>query len=120
MKTKEKISLSLLILFYCLLILLNIRYVQGDMLQTIIATGMNILTLASVAVAFTLIVVSVMQKIVGQRLPWDRVVRFYLLFAILIWIFAIMYTYFEQVEREKLQVEQPSIGLVHYDLPHPS
>lgn len=101
MNTKDKITLSLLILFYCLLMVLNVRYVPGDPVQTGIATAMNILTLASVAVAFTLIVVSVMQKIVGQRLPWDRVLRFYLMFAILIWFFAIMYTYFDQVERAK-------------------
>ena len=66
MNTKDKISLSLLILFYCLLMLLNVRYVQGDPVQTLIATSMNILTLASVAVAFTLIVVSIMQRLWGN------------------------------------------------------
>ena len=108
MNTKDKISLAFLVLFYCLLMLLNIRYAPGDPVQTIISTATNFLALASVAVAFTLIVVSVMQKIVGERLPWDRVVRFYLMFAILIWMFAIMYTYFDQVERLK-QADQASV-----------
>ena len=81
--------------------LCNIRYVPGDPLQTFIATMSNVLTLAAVAVAMTLIVVSAIQKIVGERLPWDRVLRFYLFFAILIWVFAMMYTHFEGVERQK-------------------
>ncbi len=107
MNTKDKISLAFLILFYCFLMLINVRYIPGDIGQTIIATATNILTLASVAVAFTLIVVSVMQKIVGERLPWDRVLRFYLMFAILIWVFAIMYTYFDHVERLKQKDQSP-------------
>lgn len=101
MNTKDKISLFLLICFYCFLMVANIRYFPGDLARTIFETAMNILTLASAAVAFTLIVVSSMQKIVGQRLPWDRVLRFYLFFGIMIWMFAIMYTHLDQVEREK-------------------
>jgi hypothetical protein len=106
MNTKDKISLVLLVGFYGLLVLFNVRYFPGDPLQTFIATAGNILTLAAVAVALTLGLVSVMQKVVGERLPWDRVLRFYLFFAILIWAFAIMYTYFDMVEREKAKAAE--------------
>ena len=91
--------------------LLNVRYHPGDPMQTFIATAGNILTLAAVAVAMTLAVVSAMQKVVGERLPWDRVLRFYLFFAILIWFFAIMYTYFDMVEREKKAAEDVGVNL---------
>ncbi len=101
MNTKDKISLGLLIGFYGLLMLVNVRYFPGDLSRTLIATASNVLTLGSAAMAMTLIVASTMQKVVGQRLPWDRVLRFYLLFGIIIWFFAIMYTHLDQVERAK-------------------
>ncbi len=101
MNTKDKISLFLLVCFYGLLVLFNVRYVPGDLYQTFIETASNVLTLAAVAVAMTLAVVSAMQKVVGQRLPWDRVLRFYLFFAILIWAFNMMYYHFDGVERAK-------------------
>ena len=101
MNTKDKISLVLLVGFYGLLVLANIRYFPGDPLQTLIETVSNVLTLAAVAVAFTLAVVSAMQKVVGERLPWDRVLRFYLFFAILIWAFNMMYFHFDGIERAK-------------------
>ncbi len=96
--------------------LVNVRYVPGDMVQTLIATAANILTLGSAAVAMTLILASVMQKAVGQRLPWDRVLRFYLLFAIMIWFFAIMYTHLDQIERAKQAAPVPvETGIVTQD-----
>ena len=107
MNTKDKINLFLLICFYCFLVVANIRYFPGDLARTVLETAMNVLTLASAAVGFTVVIVSVMQKMVGQRLPWDRVLRFYLFFGIMIWMFAIMYTHFDQIEREK-QAEQVS------------
>jgi hypothetical protein len=44
-------------------------------------------------VALTIVMVTVMQKIVGEKLAWDRILRFYLWFAIIIEIFAGVYNY---------------------------
>lgn len=90
MTTKEKISLTGLVAFYLLCV---IRFIPGDLGMTLYHTAKSFLTLAPVAVALTIVVVTVMQKIVGAKLPWDRVVRFYLLFAIIIEIFAGVYNY---------------------------
>lgn len=90
MTTKEKISLTALVAFYLLCV---IRYIPGDMGMTLYHTAKSFLTLAPVAVAVTIVVVTGMQKIVGAKLAWDRILRFYLLFAIIIEIFAGVYNY---------------------------
>ena len=95
MKTKEKISLAGLVLFYLLCV---IRYIPGDPGMTFYHTAKSFLTLAPFAVALTIIVVNVMQKNIGAKLPWDRVVRFYLFFAIIIEIFAGLYNYLDQAQ----------------------
>ncbi len=90
MTTKEKISLTGLVAFYLLCV---VRYIPGDLGLTLYHSAKSFLTLAPFAVALTIIVVTTMQKIVGGKLPWDRVLRFYLLFAIIIEIFAGVYNY---------------------------
>ncbi|MBU0681452.1 MAG: hypothetical protein KKD73_08525 [Proteobacteria bacterium] len=90
MKTKEKIYLAGLVAFYLVCV---IRYIPGDLGMTLYHTGKSFLTLAPFAVALTIVIVTIMQKIVGAKLPWDRVLRFYLLFAIIIEIFAGVYNY---------------------------
>jgi hypothetical protein len=90
MKIKEKIYLAGLVAFY---LLCAVRYIPGDLGMTLYHTAKSFLTLAPFAVALTVIVVTLMQKIVGARLPWDRVLRFYLMFAIIIEIFAGVYNY---------------------------
>ena len=95
MTSKEKISLAGLVLFYLLCV---IRYIPGDLGMTLYHTAKSFLTLAPFAVALTIVIVTVMQKIVGKKLPWDRILRFYLLFAIIIEIFAGVYNYLERAQ----------------------
>ena len=90
MTNKEKISLGALTAFYILCIL---RYFPGNLLKTITATTESFLTLGPFAIALTIIIVTIIQKVVGEKLPWDRIFRFYLMFAILIEIFAGVYNY---------------------------
>ncbi|MEN8257881.1 MAG: hypothetical protein ABFS09_08475 [Thermodesulfobacteriota bacterium] len=95
MTTKEKISLTGLVVFYLLCVL---RYIPGDLGMTFYHTAKSFLLLGSFAVALTIVIVTIMQKIVGEKLPWDRVLRFYLLFAIIIEIFAGVYNYLERAQ----------------------
>lgn len=90
MPIKEKISLTGLVLFY---LLCAVRYIPGDLGMTLYHTAKSFLTLAPFAVALTIVMVTVMQKIVGEKLAWDRILRFYLWFAIIIEIFAGVYNY---------------------------
>lgn len=90
MPIKEKISLTGLVLFYLLCV---VRYIPGDLGMTLYHTVKSFLTLAPFAVALTIVMVTVMQKIVGEKLSWDRILRFYLWFAIIIEIFAGVYNY---------------------------
>ncbi len=95
MTTKEKLSLTGLVLFYLLCV---IRYIPGDLGMTFYHTAKSFLTLAPFALGLTIIIVSIMQKVVGEKLPWDRILRFYLLFAIIIEIFAGLYNYLERAQ----------------------
>ena len=95
MTTKEKISLTGLVIFYLLCV---IRYIPGDLGTTFYLTAKSFLTLAPFAVGLTIIVITIMQRVVGEKLPWDRILRFYLLFAIIIEIFAGLYNYLEHAQ----------------------
>lgn len=95
MTSKEKISLTGLVVFYLICVT---RYVPGDLGMTLYHTAKSFLTLAPFAVALTILIVTIMQKIVGAKLPWDRVLRFYLFFAIIIEIFAGLYNYLDKIQ----------------------
>ncbi len=95
MTSKEKVSLTGLVFFYLLCVT---RYIPGDLGMTLYHTAKSFLTLAPFAVGLTIIVVTIMQRIVGGKLPWDRVLRFYLFFAIIIEIFAGLYNYLDKAQ----------------------
>ncbi|MEW6518525.1 MAG: inner-membrane translocator [Thermodesulfobacteriota bacterium] len=90
MSTKEKISLFLLIVVY---LLVCIRYFPGRPLETLTATMSHLLESVPYIIALTVLVVSVMQKVVGQRLPKNRIARIYLTFGLIAEFFFGMYHY---------------------------
>lgn len=95
MTNKEKISLAGLVLFYLICV---IRYIPGNLGMTLYHTAKSFVTLAPFAIGLTILVVAVMQKIVGEKLPLDRILRFYLFFGIIIEIFAGLYNYLDQAQ----------------------
>lgn len=80
MKTKEKVSLFLLIAVY---LLVTVRYFPGRPSDTISATLRHLLESVPYIIALTIIVVSVLQKVLGSKLPPDRIARIYLTFGLL-------------------------------------
>lgn len=84
MKTKEKITLILLGIVY---LLMSLRYFPGRWADTAVATLNHLLSAVPITIGLTLLIVSIFQKIVGARLPYDRVVRIYLFFGIIVEFF---------------------------------
>jgi len=93
MSTKEKISLFLLIGFY---LLFSVRYFPNRPMETLSATMSHLLDSVPYIIAATILVVSVMQKVVGQKLPKDRIARIYLTFGLIAEFFFGMYHYLNQ------------------------
>ncbi len=90
MSTKEKISLFLLIAFY---LLFSVRYFPNRPLETLSATMSHLLESVPYIIAGTILVVSVVQKVVGQKLPKNRIARIYLTFGLIAEFFFGMYHY---------------------------
>lgn len=80
-KFKERLSLVVLIAVY---LLFHYRYAPGRIVESLVASMVQLLTTAPVAVGLTILVVSFLQRMHGERLPWDRIVRIYLTFGIIL------------------------------------
>lgn len=80
MNTKEKITLTLLGIVY---LLASLRYFPGRWADTAVATLSHLLSAIPITIGLTILVVSALQKIAGTRLPYDRIVRIYLMFGII-------------------------------------
>jgi len=77
-------SLAAVIIVY---LFFNFRYAPGSWIASIKATSMQLMTTAPYVAGLTILLVSVMQKMSGERLPWDRIVRIYCTLGILIGFF---------------------------------
>ena len=93
MSTKEKISLVLLVLVY---LLVCVRYFPNRPMDTLKATLTHLFESVPYIIAVTVLVVSVMQKVVGQKLPKDRIARIYLTFGLIAEFFLGIYHYLNQ------------------------
>jgi len=93
MSTKEKVSLFLLILVY---MLVTVRYFPNRPMDTLAATVSHLLESVPYIIAVTIVVVSVMQKVVGEKLPKNRIARIYLTFGLIAEFFFGMYHYLNQ------------------------
>ncbi|MCK5227976.1 MAG: inner-membrane translocator [Desulfobulbaceae bacterium] len=91
MKTvKEKITLVVLIVIY---LLCSMRYFPGRSVDTLIETLKHILSVAPYNIGVTLLAVTVYRKLLGERLPWDRVARIFLTAGIVLEFFFGLYHY---------------------------
>lgn len=93
MKTKEKISLLLLTSLY---LLMTISFVPGSVVGTLNATLGHLMVTLPYTIGLTIIAVSLVQKIVGQKLLPDRIARIYLTIGLLAEFFYAIYHYAEQ------------------------
>ena len=89
-KLKESISFWVIILIY---ILCSVRYYPDNPLKTLLKSIMQILEVAPLTIGGTIIIVSLMQRVLGEKLPWDRVVRIFLTLGIIIEILYGLYIY---------------------------
>lgn len=58
--------------------ILSIRYFPGQQGKTIFETVTHVFAIAPVTLGATLVIVSLLQKAAGERLPWSRVSRIFL------------------------------------------
>jgi hypothetical protein len=93
MSTKEKISLFLLVVVY---LLVTVRYFPNRPMETFSATMSHLLESVPYIIAVTILVVSVMQKVVGEKLPRNRIARIYLTFGLIAEFFFGIYHYLNQ------------------------
>ena len=77
---KEKITLFVLLLTY---LLCSIRYFPGQWQHSLLATLRQMLVVAPIAVGMTLIAVSFFQRLAGEKLPGERVLRIFLMLGII-------------------------------------
>jgi hypothetical protein len=84
MKTKEKITLIFLCIVYALM---SISYYPSSWADTASATLEHLLSTVPIAIGLTILTVSVLQKVAGGRLPYDRIARIYLFFGIIVEFF---------------------------------
>ena len=83
-KLGKNFSLVAVIIVY---LFFNFRYAPGSWIASIKGTAIQLLTTAPYVAGLTILLVSVMQKMSGERLPWDRIVRIYCTIGILIGFF---------------------------------
>ena len=93
MSTKEKVTLFLLIFVY---LLVCVRYFPNRPMDTLSATMSHLLDSVPYIIALTVVVVSVMQKVMGEKLPKNRIARIYLTFGLIAEFFFGMYHYLNQ------------------------
>ena len=80
MKTKEKITLTLLIVIY---VVVSLRIFPGRFADSALATFRHLLSAVPITIGLTILAVSVLQKMAGEKLPYDRVARIYLAFGLI-------------------------------------
>ena len=74
-------------------LLFNFRYAPDSLIASIKATLMQLLTTAPYVAGLTILLVSVINKMAGDRLPRDRIIRIYCTIGIFIGFFFAMSEY---------------------------
>ena len=80
-KIREQISLVLLLGLY---VLCSLRYYPGDWSHTFVETLIHMLSVAPFGVGVTILLVTILRKLAGAQLPWDRVLRIFLIVVLVI------------------------------------
>lgn len=78
-KIREHISLAVLALVY---LLASIRYFPGRAGQSMVETLIHVLSVAPINLGATLVIVTVLQRLVKERLPFSRTLRLFLVVAV--------------------------------------
>ncbi|HFQ81695.1 MAG TPA: hypothetical protein ENK33_10040 [Desulfobacterales bacterium] len=89
-KVNESVTLTISIMVY---LLLSVRYFPDEILKTLAWTGMQILTVSPLTVGGTFIIVVVLQKAMGVKIPRDRIVRIFLTLGIIVELLYGLYNY---------------------------
>lgn len=97
-RLREIITLCLLVIFY---LLCSFRFFPDRLTDSLVETLIHILSVAPFTVGLTLILVSVLQRLAGERLPFDRVFRVFLTLGILFEIFYGLYNYLNLAQAPK-------------------
>ncbi|MGV1100123.1 hypothetical protein ACUUL3_12040 [Thiovibrio sp. JS02] len=78
-RLKEYFSLGFLSIVY---LLASVRFFPGKAMQSLVETLIHILSVAPINLGATLVIVAVLQRLVGERLPLGRSIRIFLTAAI--------------------------------------
>jgi hypothetical protein len=78
---REKLGLVLLA---CLYLLTSVRFFPGRPLHSLLETLTHILSVAPINLGVSLILVALLQRILGERLPWQGMARIFFTVAILL------------------------------------
>ncbi len=92
-RIKEIFSLTVLTAVY---LIFHYRYMPGDISKSVIETVFQLLTTAPLAVGFTILLVSFLQRMHDEKVPWDRIIRLYLTFGIIIGFLFALNEYWER------------------------
>jgi hypothetical protein len=95
-KNKEIIYLIILMAIYLLCVL---RYFPDQPLSSLRATGIHLLDVAPYVIGLTIFTVSILNKISGERLRWDRIARIYLTLGLIIEFFYGLYNYLDLAQK---------------------
>ncbi|HIJ89767.1 MAG: hypothetical protein OEV89_02815 [Desulfobulbaceae bacterium] len=91
-KIWEHISLAILVVVY---LLASVRYFPGRAMHSIVETMIHVLSVAPINLGATLLIVALLQRLVKERLPFSRSLRFYLVVAICLEFILGLAHYFE-------------------------
>ncbi len=91
-KIRERISLAILVIVY---LLASVRYFPGRAMHSIVETLIHVLSVAPINLGATLLIVAVLQRLVKERLPFSRTLRFFLVVAICLEFILGLAHYFE-------------------------
>ena len=87
---QEKAALLVMTAVYLLCV---VRYFPGRLQDSLVATGMHLLSAAPFAIGGTILIVAVLQRMGNGRLPWNRVLRIFLTLGITFEFFFGLYHY---------------------------
>ncbi|MFW8601917.1 hypothetical protein ACOHYD_10620 [Desulfobacterota bacterium M19] len=89
-KINESVTLAITIMVY---LLLSVRYFPGLLLKTLTWTALQILTVSPLTVGGTIIIVVILQKSMGAKIPRDRIIRIFLTLGIIVELLYGLYNY---------------------------
>ena len=83
-KIREYVSLFVLCLVYAVC---SFRYFPGRMAESLVATLEHILNIGPYTIGATLIIASILRRLLKENLPWRKVFRIFLAVSIILELF---------------------------------